>query len=125
MLLIGAGVGITPLRALAEGLAYAPGDAVLLHRCTDRAAVRRRAAGLARGARARVIGLPGPRRAPDSWLGDGVGHDDLAALLRWVPDLAERDVFLCGPDAWTAGVARLLVAAGVPTEHLHPESFGW
>ena len=28
--LIGAGVGITPLRALAEGLDYAPGEAVLL-----------------------------------------------------------------------------------------------
>ena len=34
--LIGAGVGITPLRALAEGLDYRPGDAVLLQRCRDR-----------------------------------------------------------------------------------------
>ncbi|MGI3785186.1 MAG: ferredoxin reductase family protein, partial [Janthinobacterium lividum] len=34
VLLIGAGVGVTPVRALAEGLAYAPGDAVLLQRCT-------------------------------------------------------------------------------------------
>ena len=32
--LIGAGVGITPLRALAEGLDYAPGDAVILQRYT-------------------------------------------------------------------------------------------
>src|SRR3954454_9320899 len=30
--LIGAGVGVTPLRALAEALDYAPGDAVLLYR---------------------------------------------------------------------------------------------
>ena len=34
VLLAGAGVGITPLRALAEGLEYAPGDAVLLDRFT-------------------------------------------------------------------------------------------
>jgi ferredoxin-NADP reductase len=33
--LIGAGVGITPLRALAEGLHYAPGDAVILQRHTS------------------------------------------------------------------------------------------
>src|SRR5690242_4791037 len=33
--LIGAGVGITPLRALAEGLDYAPGDAVILQRHTS------------------------------------------------------------------------------------------
>src|SRR6478752_215718 len=32
--LIGAGVGITPLRALAEGLPAGPGDCVLLHRWT-------------------------------------------------------------------------------------------
>ena len=41
--LIGAGVGITPLRALAEGLDYLPGDAVLLQRYTSRAALRPRA----------------------------------------------------------------------------------
>ena len=35
MLLAGAGVGITPLRGLAEGLEYAPGEAILLHRYTD------------------------------------------------------------------------------------------
>jgi predicted ferric reductase len=33
---IGAGVGITPLRALAEKLPYAPGDAVLMQRATGR-----------------------------------------------------------------------------------------
>ena len=33
--LVGAGVGITPLRSLAEGLAYAPGEAVLVHRYAD------------------------------------------------------------------------------------------
>ncbi len=38
--LIGAGVGITPLRSLAEGLAYAPGEAVLVHRYGRPAAVR-------------------------------------------------------------------------------------
>ena len=35
VLLAGAGVGITPLRALAEGLDYGPGEAILLQRYTD------------------------------------------------------------------------------------------
>ena len=43
----------------------------------------------------------------------------------WAPDVAERNVFLCGPTAWTDGVARLLAEAGVPTDHVHTESFGW
>jgi NAD(P)H-flavin reductase len=34
VVLAGAGVGITPLRALAEGLEYAPGEAILLQRYT-------------------------------------------------------------------------------------------
>ena len=71
-----------------------------------------------------LLGHPG--RAPDSWLGDGVqAHTDLAALRSWVPDVAERDVYLCGPRAWTDLVLRDLRAAGVPEHHIHLENFGW
>ena len=71
-------------------------------------------------------GIPGRRRAADSWLGDGVqAPSDLAALTAWVPDVAERDVYVCGPAAWTDLVVRDLRAAGVPESHLHLESFGW
>ncbi len=50
--LIGAGVGMTPLRALAEGLDYAPGEAVLVHRYADRPLFARRARRPRRRARA-------------------------------------------------------------------------
>lgn len=125
VLLAGAGVGVTPLRALAEGLAYAPGDAVLLDRFTAEPLFVAELQALVAEKGLRVIGLPGPRRRPDSVLGPAGGDDELATLLRWVPDLAERDVFLCGPTAWTAGFVRLVVAAGVPPTHIHTESFGW
>jgi ferredoxin-NADP reductase len=73
-----------------------------------------------------VVHLPGPRRAPSSVLGPAAsGLPELIALRRWVPDLAERDVFLCGPSAWTDGVERLALAAGVPIGRIHSESFGW
>jgi ferredoxin-NADP reductase/DMSO/TMAO reductase YedYZ heme-binding membrane subunit len=125
--LIGAGVGITPLRALAEGLPAGPGDCVLLHRWTTEPLfiaefeVLERERGLA------VLNLPGPRRGDGSWLPRGVdeGIDDLSALLRWVPDIAERDVFVCGPERWTALVRATLTAAGVPDDRLHLETFGW
>jgi predicted ferric reductase len=124
--LIGAGVGVTPLRALAEALPYAPGDAVLLHRATDRPLFARE---LDRLARERGLGLrwlPGRRRSPDSWLGEGAGTaDDLTLLRGWVPDVAERDVYVCGPPEWNAAVRRTLVAAGLPAAQLHVESFGW
>ena len=124
--LIGAGVGIAPLRALAEGLAYEPGDAALLYRFAGRPLFRAEIDDLIAGRGLQVVGLPGHRRAPDSWLGDGVGGaSDLAALTWWVPDVAERDVYVCGPEEWTDDVRRTVLAAGTPAENVHVESFGW
>jgi predicted ferric reductase len=124
--LIGAGVGITPLRALAEGLDYLPGDAVLLQRCRDRPLFAGELATLSAERGLHVLHLPGRRRFAGSWLGDGVGAiDDLTALRHWVPDIADRDVFVCGPQPWTDLVRRTATAAGLPTERLHIESFAW
>ena len=47
------------------------------------------------------------------------------ALQRWIPDIAEREAFLCGPSTWTDGMERLLLAAGLPRDRIHTESFGW
>jgi len=124
--LIGAGVGITPLRALAESLDYAPGEAVLIHRFTDRPLFPAEFRSLSRARGLRVVQLPGHRRSPDSWLGDGVPPvDDVAALNLLVPGIGEHEVFICGPESWAADVARSARAAGVPAEHIHSESFGW
>ena len=123
---IGAGVGITPLRALAEELDCAPGDAVLLYRFSGTPLFADEIAVLARERGLEVVWLPGRRRAPGSWLGDGVGTvDDLTALTFWVPDIAERDVFVCGPESWAEDVRRTASAAGLPADSFHVERFGW
>jgi predicted ferric reductase len=124
--LFAAGVGVTPLRALAEELDYAPGDAVLLYRFPERPLFADELAVLARDRGLQVIWLPGHRRAPGSWLGHGVGSAaDLDVLLSWVPDIGERDVYVCGPDAWAEDVRRTTAAAGLPADRFHVESFGW
>jgi ferredoxin-NADP reductase len=124
--LIGAGVGVTPLRALAEGLEQHHPDVVLLHRFTAQPLFAREFSVLNREHGLEVVPLPGPRRARDSWLGDGVGPvDDLTALHTWLPDVAERDVYVCGPEAWTRLVTRTLAAAGTPADRVHTETFGW
>jgi predicted ferric reductase len=125
ILLAGAGVGITPLRALAEGLDYAPGEAVLLHRYSDEPLFVRELQVLAEEKGLRLLPLAGRRPVPGSVLGPAAGVDEVAALTHWVPDVAERDVFLCGPTSWTTGFQDLLLAAGVPRDHIHTESFGW
>jgi len=124
--LIGSGVGVTPLRALAEGLEYAPGDAVLVQRFRDHPLFEHELTALEHERGLQTLYLPGPRRAPESWLGSGVGTaDDLTALTWWIPDIAERDVYVCGPAEWTESVRRTCEAAGLPPEHFHVETFRW
>jgi len=124
--LIGAGVGITPLRALAEGLSYGPGEAILVERFTQQPLLAAEVDHLSRRRGLQVLRLPGPRRSSDSWLGDGIGPaDDVTALRYWIPDIAERDVYVCGPPAWTDLGSRTLLAAGLSPDHLHLETFAW
>ena len=114
--LVGAGVGITPLRALAEGLPYGPGEAVLVHRYAEEPLFARELGVLGAERGLVVVDVPGHRGAP------GTAPSD---LLAHVPDLADRDVFVCGPDAWAREIGRVAVAAGLPRENLHVESFRW
>ena len=123
--LIGAGVGLAPLRALAEELDYAPGEAVLLHRFTTQPLFAAELNALTRGRGLRVVDLPGHRRSSGSWLGGGVPVDDVTALRHLVPDIAERDVYVCGPSSWAESVRRAASASGVPAERIHVEEFRW
>ena len=126
VLLIGAGVGITPLRALVEGLDYEPGEATLIYRYSGRPLFGSELTWIAEQRGLRLLALPGPRRRPDSWFSDhaGVGSDR-DALLGWVPDLAQHDVYVCGPQGWTDAVRRTTEQAGLPADQLHLETFAW
>ena len=127
--LIGAGVGITPLRALAEGLVYTPGGAILIQRYADQPLFSDELNVLAQRLGLQLLNLPGRRRSSDSWIGDGVGVgkevSDLQALRYWIPDIADRDVYVCGPEAWAELVLRDLDEACVKPDHIHLETFAW
>ncbi|WP_377272625.1 ferric reductase-like transmembrane domain-containing protein [Peterkaempfera sp. SMS 1(5)a] len=120
VLLIGAGVGITPLRALFETLPAAPGDLTLLYRVSRAEDLLFRgeleAIAAARGAALHC--LVGARAE----IGEPL---EPAALRRLVPDLAAHDVYLCGPEAMAATAVRALRAAGVPRGRIHHESFAF
>jgi predicted ferric reductase len=123
---IGAGVGTAPLRALADQLDYAPGDAVYLERFSADALFQNEIDALAEERGLRVFRLLGPRRAADSWLCANVGTaSDLRVLTSWIPDIVERDVYLCGPKPWTDLVRATLAAANHPEAQLHLETFAW
>lgn len=117
ILLIGAGAGITPIRALFETLPGRGADVILLYRASHARDLILYGE-LERIARARGFGLYpllGPRTAADPL------HPD--ALRRLVPDVADREIYLCGPPGLTTAATGHLRRAGVPSRRIHTEAF--
>ena len=48
---------------------------------------------------------------------------DEVSLRRLVPDLHHRDVYVCGPEGFVAGIVALARNLGVPDEAIHHEAF--
>jgi ferredoxin-NADP reductase len=55
--------------------------------------------------------------------GNGVRPFEPEGLLHFVPDIAQRDVYVCGPPAMTATVLASLRRLGVPNKQVHAEKF--
>jgi len=120
--LIAGGVGITPIRALLEEMPGRPGDLALIYRATRAEDVlfREELELLARTRGVALHYVVGERRTP------GNEHlfsaDHLRALL---PDLAERDVYLCGPHAMMRATEATARRLGVPRARIHKDDFAF
>lgn len=120
VLLIGAGIGITPLRALLEPFSVArrSGEVVLVYRAGSEKhlALREEIEELAAERRVKVHYLLGPRDEHPEYLTAGY----LGGL---VPDIAQRDIYLCGPVPFTEALQAAAKELGVPARQVHTESF--
>jgi predicted ferric reductase len=127
LVMLAAGVGITPFRALLEDSSYGPHEATLIYRYTtdEHAIFLAELTALAEQRGIDLILLPGRRRDDGSWLPDGIDGPDVEALKRFVPDIADRDVFACGPVPWLRSVRRAAHRAGVRTRDFHDEDYAW
>lgn len=127
MLMSAAGVGITPFRSIVEDHPLHPGEATLIYRFhdQDQLVFGGELQELADRRGVQLVLLIGPRRSDWSWLPAGTGLDDAAALHELVPDVSDRDVFLCGPSDWVTAAHRAARAAGVAARDLHTEDFSW
>ena len=121
VLLLAGGVGITPLRALFESLPGGPGDITLIYRVNNASDLVLRdeldEIAHARGAQVHYLVGP-PRKGPQD-------HLSQQRLMRLIPDLRERDVFLCGPEPMMVAAKRSLRHAGLPSRRIHLESFSF
>ena len=118
VLLLAAGAGITPMRALFETLPAAPGDLTLLYRAksTDDLALWGELKGIAKDRGARLMyAVNAPDGSRPEFTAEG--------LKARLPDLDRHDVFLCGPPGLTTEWFHTLREAGVPERRIHHESF--
>ncbi len=116
-LLIGGGIGITPVRALMQ---ETRGDVVVLYRALseDDLVFRSELDELARSRGAELHYVVGDHATP--------GGEHLlspAHLQELVPDVAEREVYVCVPPAMAEAAARHVRGCGVPRRHVHVERF--
>jgi predicted ferric reductase len=132
VVLVAAGIGITPVRALAEelvtGSGHEPGDVTLVYRAdsTDHLALAAELRQLAAQSGLVLHLLVGPP-VTDSWLpGDLTqGRSDATAFVGLVPELDRNDIYVCGPERWMDLVHASLDDAGVPRSQVHDERFVW
>lgn len=119
-LLIAGGVGITPIRSLAERLAALGKDVCVLYRCSRERDLlfRDELVRLAAAPNVRIGYLVGERRAGRR--GDPLRRSEIRRL---VPDVATREVFVCGPPGMTRAVTESLDGLGVPATQVHTEAF--
>jgi ferredoxin-NADP reductase len=118
--LIAGGIGITPLRALFEELPAAPGELTLIYRVIDERdlVLRDELERIAQERHAAVHYLIGDHRDPR--YAHLLSSEHLREL---VPDIADGDVYVCGPAQMMRTTEASLRRAGVPASQIHSERF--
>jgi predicted ferric reductase len=125
VLMVAAGIGITPVRSLLEGSTFAPGQAVVILRAPDEAGLYlyREIHELC-AAKGAVLFTEVGRRRPGSWLPEGSGGHGYT-LASYAPWAAEADVYICGPRDWADLVVQDARACGAAAGRIHHERFSW
>lgn len=117
--LIAGGVGITPIRALLEEMT---GDIVLIYRAVSESELifRHELEELARARGITMHLVLGDHREPENGHLMSAGH-----LKSLVPDLPNREVYLCGPPTMMSLTERAVRRAGVPPRFIHTDRFAF
>ncbi len=117
--LIAGGVGITPIRALLEDMPGGPEDITVVYRALrdDDVILRAELDELAgrRGVEVHYV-------LGDHDSGELLSPERLRALM---PDIASRDVYVCGPPAMVEATRATLGRSGVSRRHIVTERFAY
>ncbi|MDD1516959.1 MULTISPECIES: FAD-binding oxidoreductase [Bradyrhizobium] len=127
VVLIGGGVGITPLMAAIRYLSDIawPGQIYLIYgaQTTEQFIFRDELEYLQRRMDNLHVAATMMRASGTSWMGRE-GQITAEFLIQAVPDLAKRRVHLCGPPGMMDALRKTLIGLGVPGEQIKTEAFG-
>ena len=127
VVLIGGGVGITPLMAAIRYLADIawPGEIFLIYgaRSTSEFIFRDELEHRQRRMPNLHVAATMARSTGTSWMG-AEGPINREFLTQSVPDLTKRHIHLCGPPGMMQAMRTLLADLGVPAEQIKTEAFG-
>lgn len=129
--LIAAGIGVAPIRALAESLAAEPGDITVIYRVTDQmdAALLSEVQRISKERGHYLELVEGARSTKGSFLPDQLAGErekpDYARLLELAPMIRESDVYICGPSGWSKSVSEALKNLAISKDQIHLEEFAW
>jgi predicted ferric reductase len=128
VVLMAAGIGIPPVRALAESMAARPGDVTIIYRLRDQgdASLLEEVREIARRRGFHLHILDGKRGIGTSWMNvDEHRRTDRERLEYMAPEIRNSDVYICGPTQWTHSVVKTLKEIGTEDRLIHAEEFAW
>ena len=123
VLMIAGGIGITPIRSLMEEMLAKGKDVVLLYGNRNEGDIvfRNELEQLAQKYSSRVIFVMSDQ---ENFVGEK-GKIDEEKIVRLVPDVTTREVYLCGPVPMMEGLSRSLQGVGVQKDLIHYEKFAF
>lgn len=129
--LIAAGIGVAPIRSLAQQLASKPGDLTIIYRANTEqdAALADELVEISekRGHELKILTGPRDRHVP--WLPEqrvrSKQKPDYILLSELAPDILESDIYICGPSQWTNALVQTVSKLSIPKHQVHIEEFAW
>jgi predicted ferric reductase len=121
LLFIAGGIGITPIRSMLEDLGSRHPDKILLYsnKTPAESVLADEIQTLSERNKFKLINVYYTVEVP----GAEHGRIDKLTLARLIPDIAERDIFLCGPPPMMIALRSAMVELGVPKTQIHFERF--
>lgn len=124
VLMIAGGIGITPIKAMAEELNQQTRDVVLVYanKSLGETVFKDELAALSQtNPQFKIFHILSQEKIE----GHEFGRLDVEKIKKFSPDIEEREIFICGPEIMTKSVIKILKNLKIKKSQIHWEKFSW